>query len=54
MLRFRMVHFYNYDHGFDDHQHNDYDDTVKRENPIRKSLPICQDAMKMDTTKSLL
>ena len=27
---------------------------VKRETPIRKSLPICQDAMKMDTTKSLL
>ena len=27
---------------------------VKREHPIRKSLPICLDAMKMDTTKSYL
>ena len=27
---------------------------VNRETPIRKSFPICQDAMIMDTTKSYL
>ena len=27
---------------------------VNRKNPIRKSLPICPDAMIMDTTKSYL